>query len=286
MIWVINHISEYDPTFPTFRYYREVIGRENINIFCAKDGEDFDFLTADDVVLLRSGEKRMVEKLIARQKEVGFKSTIENPETIAAAYNKAEIKSLLINAGINTPKLFFRKDVMNGGSYFVKPMFGEDSKEISLQSVCRSKMQVETYADYLMNKGIVPLIEQYIDGIDCTVAVIKDAESGEIKTYAIDIEVDNAYGIQTQEVKSGTIAYCQPTATPEVNEISKKAFEAVGAKHYLRIDYRITPEGVPYLIDLNVFPGFGIAGYMYRSLMLTRNKSYRDFIKEILRSVS
>lgn len=286
MIWVINHISEYDPTFPTFRYYREVIGRENINIFCAKDGERFDFLTADDVVLLRSGERNMVQRLLDRQRVVGFKSTIEYPETIAVAYNKAEIKSLLIAAGINTPKLFFREDVVNGGNYFVKPMLGEDSKEVSLNSVCRSKAQVENYADYLLNKGIIPMIEQYIAGIDCTVAVIKDTESGEIKTYAIDIEVDNPYGIQTQEVKNGTIAYCRPTATPKVNEISKRAFEAVGAQHYLRIDYRIPPVGEPYLIDLNVFPGFGIAGYMYRSLMLTQNKSYRDFILEILRSAS
>lgn len=284
MIWVINHISEYDETFPTFRYYREVVGRENINIFCAKDGETFDFLTADDVVLLRSGDRLMVNRLLARQREVGFKSTIETSDTIECAYNKETIKDVLTDNGIKTPKLYFFPEVIDGKAYFVKPMFGEDSKEISFQSVCHSRSEVEHITDILVGKAIIPMIEEYIDGVDCTVAVIKNSVTGEINTYAIDIEVDNKYGIQTQEVKSGTIAYCQPTATPSVNELAKKAFKAIGAKHYARVDFRISKEGVPYLIDLNIFPGFGIAGYMYRSLMLTQNKSYRDFIMEIIGS--
>lgn len=286
MIWVINHISEYDETFPTFRYYREVVGRENISVFCAKDGETFDFLTADDVVLLRSGDRMMVNRLLARQGDVGFKSTIELPDTIEYAYDKAKIKDILTAHGINTPKLYFLPEVVDGKSYFVKPMFGEDSKEIYLQSVCHTRSEVEYNTERLLGKSIIPMIEEYIDGVDCTVAVIKDNATGEVKTYAIDIEVDNKYGIQTQEVKSGTVAYCQPTATPSVNEIAKKAFNAIGAKHYLRIDFRISKDGVPYLIDLNIFPGFGIAGYMYRSLMLTQNKSYRDFIMDILNSAS
>lgn len=286
MIWVINHISEYDESFPTFRYYREVIGRENIRIYCAKDGETFDFLMSDDIVLLRSGDSSMVKSLIARQNEVGFISTVESPTTIATAYNKAKIKSILVKAGIRTPRSFSLNEVTDGQLYFVKPMFGEDSKGISLQSVCHSTDEIERYARNLSMDGLTPIIEEYIDGTDCTVAVIRDAHTGEINTYAIDIEVDNEFGIQTEEVKSGTIAYCQPTSTPSVNEISRKVFKAVDAKHYMRIDYRITKEGVPYLIDLNIFPGFGIAGYMYRSLMLTQNKSYRDFIMEILNSAS
>lgn len=286
MIWVINHVSEYDETFPTFRYYREVIGRDNVKIFCAKDCEMFDFLTHDDIVLLRSGDRMMVDRLLTRQSEVGFKSTIESQDTIKLAYDKVAIKKILEEACIRVPKSYFPHDVEDCKAYFVKPMFGEDSKEISLQSVCHSRAEVENCLDRLLRKNISPMIEEFLDGTDCTVAVIKNTMTGEINTYAIDIEVDNEYGIQTEEVKSGTLAYCQPTLTPIVNEISRKAFEAVGAKHYLRIDYRITKYGVPYLIDLNVFPGFGIAGYMYRSLMLTKNKSYRDFIMDILRSAS
>lgn len=287
MIWVINHASEYDATFPTFRYYREVLGRENVNIFCAEDGETFEFLKADDIVILRSGDKAMVGTLIKRQSEIGFKSTIEKIETIEAAYNKGEIKRILQQAGIRTPKLISENDQNQCRlPYFVKPMFGEDSKGVSLDSVCRTMEDVQQYKGLLQDKGFTPIVEEFIEGIDCTVAVIKDSSTGELRTYAIDIEVDNEHGVQTESVKNGTIAYCQPTTTPEVNSISKKAFDAIGAEHYMRIDYRINPNGEAYLIDLNIFPGFGIAGYMYRSLMLTANKSYRDFINEIIGSAS
>lgn len=287
MIWVINHASEYDATFPTFRYYREVLGRENVNIFCAKDGETFEFLKAEDVVLLRSGDKAMVETLIERQRVIGFKSTIEKIEVIEVAYNKAKIKNIILQAGIRTPKLI-TDDGQNRGKlpYFVKPMFGEDSKGVSLDSVCKTIGDVQRYKGLLQTQGFAPIVEEFIEGVDCTVAVIKDSSTGELRTYAIDIEVDNEHGVQTERVKNGTIAYCQPTSTPEVKDISKKAFEAIGAEHYMRIDFRITPKGEAYLIDLNIFPGFGIAGYMYRSLMLAANKSYRDFINEIIGSAS
>lgn len=284
MIWVINHISEYDPTFPTFRYYREVIGRENVCLFCADKGESFDFLTADDVVLLRSGDADMVNQLLRRQNEVGFKSTIETPLIIATAYDKADIKSILASAGIRTPHTYQLEDVDGSKIYFVKPMFGEDSKGIDLNCVCHTKREVmEECAEFVRN-GITPIIEQYIDGLDCTVAVICNAKTNEVKTYAIDIEVDNLYSIQTQEVKSETLAYCSPTTNRYVCDIAKAAFQAINAKHYARVDFRIDRLGVPYLIDFNIFPGFSIAGYMYRSLMLTENKSYGDFIRDILDS--
>lgn len=286
MIWVINHISEYDPTFPTFRYYQEVIGRDNIRLYCAGDRETFDFLNENDIVLLRSGDAAMVDSLIKRQKVVGFKSTIEDPLVIATAYDKAEIKGILAHVGIRTPKTYRLEDVEDGKTYFVKPRFGEDSKFVDLNSVCHTKKEVCTKCNEMVSRGITPIIEQYIEGKDCTVGVIRNAETAVVQTYAIDVEVDNLYAIQTQEVKSGTIAYCEPTKNPLVNEICKEAFDAIGAKHYMRIDFRIDRMGVPYLIDLNIFPGFGIAGYMYRSLMLCANKSYRDFIKDIIASAS
>jgi D-alanine-D-alanine ligase len=41
----------------------------------------------------------------------------------------------------------------------------------------------------------------------------------------------------------------------EVSGLS--AFEALGCRDFARLDFRISPEGVPYLLEVNPLPGLG-----------------------------
>lgn len=287
MIYVVNHHSEYDPTAPTYRYYSEAIGYKNMRLICAEELETFDFLTADDVVIVRSGNIGMLRAIQRAQDKIGFISTAESIEMLDYSWDKVGVKiKVLEGAGIPTPKAFDLLEVDDNSAYFVKPRFGEGGKYIDDKSLCTTKRAVcEKYAE-LGAKGKNPMIEQYISGYDATASVIANGLTGEVSVYAVDIITESPTDVQTYERKQFSVSYCQPSTNKRIEGMARKAFKALGAKHYLRLDFRVSADGTPYLIDINLFPGFGMTEYMYRSLMLCANKSYRDFIKDIIASAS
>jgi len=42
-----------------------------------------------------------------------------------------------------------------------------------------------------------------------------------------------------------------------VQASSLKAFRAVGCRDFARLDFRLSPEGLPYFLEINPLPGLG-----------------------------
>ena len=60
MIWSIVHTPEMqDGTPPTFRFYQEVIGKENIRLAVVDEDDRLDFVSKDDMVLVRTANRRL-----------------------------------------------------------------------------------------------------------------------------------------------------------------------------------------------------------------------------------
>ena len=100
------------------------------------------------------------------------------------------------------------------------------------------------------------LVQRFIPGREFTVGVV-DGEVlpiVEIVTaagwydYTAKYKVDTTRYVIPAELDAGTATKMQRTAL--------KTFKALGARGFGRVDFRMTPEGEQYVLELNTIPGF------------------------------
>ena len=101
------------------------------------------------------------------------------------------------------------------------------------------------------------LVEAYIPGREWTVGVV-DGQALPV----VEIKAPNGwYGFQEKYTK-GVTEYVFPESEEDKPLVAKcqvlalVAFKAVGCRGVSRIDFRITPEGEPYALEINTIPGF------------------------------
>ncbi len=297
MIWSIVSKKEMDGfgTSPVFRFYREALGKENIKLAIVDEQDTLDFVQKDDIVLLRTANENIINNI----KKRGVVSTAENYETYQLISDKTILANLLAKKGIKVPKQYDITEVVNGKTYFVKPKFGSDSMGISLQSICKSKKEVEKQISYIHNElKDEAIIEDFIDGIDCTVACWQPSDlcwspagklhkpASTIHTCAIEVECEETLGIQTRDCKVGFKECCSVLHDLKVKNIAKEVFKILNIKHHARIDFRKDKNGEYYLIDVNLLPGLGPIDHFAKCLLLARNMSYKDAIVAIINTSS
>lgn len=263
MIWVIANSIEEDGTFPTYKYYRDAYQKGEIDIFCANGNDDLQFIKQDDVVLVRTRDKAINECVREAQNRVGFRSTLEGRETEFLTHDKEALKYVLCKCGVAFPKSISLTEAKDGMLYFVKPRFGENSIGIDNRSICDTREKILEKYHSLSRFGLEPIIEEYIAGRDLTTTLIR-LDDG-IKAYSVFTDVDNDNGIQTDETKRDFAFNAVRCPDKALENIAKQVFNAVGAKHHLRVDFRLS-NGVFYVIDVNMIPGLAPNGYLSRCM--------------------
>lgn len=291
MIWSVVSKEEMDGYAipPVFKYYREVVGKENIKLAVVEESDPLDFVKPDDIVLLRTASPDLISS-ISRKK---VRSTAESIECYKLAGNKSALSSFLKSHGVLVPRVYPYpySELTESGNYFVKPNFGAESFGITRDNICLGKTAVERQIRVMETTYEFmgpPIVEDFILGLDATVAVYRTS-SNELKAHAIGIECNEVCGIQTHAGKFGYDEYCYAITgkwREQLCEISRKVFDILGLKHHARIDFRVTPEGEFYLIDVNLIPGIGPSAHFAKCLLLTENLSYRDAINAIIESAS
>jgi D-alanine-D-alanine ligase len=113
----------------------------------------------------------------------------------------------------------------------------------------------DAFADALRHSGEV-LAEEYIPGRELTVSIVTDQVLPvvEIKTGSGWYDFDAKY--VTGDTQYVVPAELPPDATVELQTIALETFRCLDAKGFGRIDFRLSPEGKPYVLELNSIPGF------------------------------
>lgn len=280
MIWVIANEVEEDGSFPTYRHYKNAFNPGEIDIYCAKQNDDFSFLKKDDIAFIRTRDENINRHVSVAQRRIGFKSTLESLMTNLLTHDKERVKEVLTQEEILHPLSIHPKKIKDGRRYFVKPRYGENSVGVDEYSICSNISEIHTKCWQLENLGIVPMVEEFIDGEEVTVAVISSILSFNPEVYPIFVSPENQCLIHTDEVKSRFSFNPMRCEYEQVRSISKKVFMAVKAKHMLRIDFRIK-DGIPYVIDINMIPGLAPNGYMAECLK-AHEIDYYTFIKMLV----
>lgn len=288
MIWAVVTKEEMEgyKIPPVFQYYREVVGKENIALAVVSEDDPLRFIEKDDVVLLRSANKHIISTI----KKRGIVTTAEDYSIYEKVKDKEELGQWLQTKGVQVPKQYKLHEIEHGKTYFVKPRYGAESFGITKESICGNIVDVSRQVKYIQEElNQQALIEEFIEGVDCTVACYYDPETEEVKTYAIKIECEEAGQIQTHKGKFDYNEYCSALdyeTSQRICEISRYVFSLTGIKHHARIDFRLRNDGELFLIDINLLPGMGPSAHFAKCLLLTDNKSYADAIWAIIDSAS
>ncbi len=96
------------------------------------------------------------------------------------------------------------------------------------------------------------LVEAFIDGREMTVGVI-----GTEVLPVVEICAPGGWYGYEEKYNSDETRYPFPTDDylPEMQRLARAAFDATGCRGVTRVDFRVTPEGRMYVLELNTSPG-------------------------------
>lgn len=285
MIWSIVSKEEMSSfgTTPVFGVYEEALGRENIKLAVVDEDDRLDFLQSEDIALLRTASKSIIESI----KKKGVRTTAEYFDVYDSLYDKRKVSRVLDIHGIKVPHEYTLDEISDVNTYFVKSRFGSDSIGISSENVCKSKRDVNLVCRKFSSKNQYPLIEDFLEGNEYTVACVRQGDS--MEQAAIKVECNTKYGIQTFDSKLNINEYCSPilgSLKLELECISLKVCEIFKVKHMCRVDFRKDRFGNLYVIDVNALPGLGMKAHLSKCFLLQKNYSYIDTMKMVVESAT
>lgn len=270
-----------DGSHHVFRFNEEALGRDNIKLAVVEENDDLSFVKSSDTVVSRTFNGALIEKI----KKTGARNTAEKHSTYVLIRDKIALSNFLRENGILVPNSYTIEQVSNGKNYFVKPRFGQDSFGITLDCICQSKCEVVNQVKRIGRElHQDSIIEDFIDGVECTVACV--ANGHEVKTYVLEVDCSKSGGIQTYQSKENYEEYCSALHDTELEKIALNIFSILGLRHHARMDFRCDSKGNYYLIDINLLPGLGPLGDYAKCLLLSGNLSYIDAMKSIVNSAS
>jgi D-alanine-D-alanine ligase len=99
------------------------------------------------------------------------------------------------------------------------------------------------------------LVEQYIEGRELTVAVI-----GELAYPVVEIEPKSGfYDYEAKYTKGASVYTCPAKLGTElaklVRELGLEAAQALGCSGVARVDFRLSDDDEPYVLEVNTLPG-------------------------------
>jgi D-alanine-D-alanine ligase len=207
------------------------------------------------------GEDGTIQSLLELR---GIKYTGSKVLASSLGMDKVMTKIMLKYSGVETPKWitavkgFDIKNILDeisnnfGYPCVIKP--NDQGSTIGL-TICGEADKVEEAINKALNLSSKALIEEYIPGRELTVAVLEQQALPvlEIKpkhTY-YDYECKYTSGMSEYEVP----AKISDSTAEFLQKQAVKAFNAIGCESYSRIDFRVTPDGNAFCLEINTLPG-------------------------------
>lgn len=143
---------------------------------------------------------------------------------------------------------------------FLKPSAGADSIGIDSKSLVNNFAQFNEKLESLYDMVPSPiLVEQYLSGREFTVAMIEDGEL--LIVAAIEIVPHEVDGVRIlgEKVKMEDTEFLKEVVDAKVlvqlSSLARKAFLALGARDFARIDIKMDGNGECYFMEANLTPG-------------------------------
>ncbi|RKZ26663.1 D-alanine--D-alanine ligase, partial [bacterium] len=227
---------------------------------------DVEILRDFDVVFIAyhggAGEDGRVQ---AALDVAGLKYTGSNYIASGIGMNKVLTKIIFENAGIPTPqwiKLDSRADVKNVLLEMLKSGFGlpavvkpaSEGSTIGI-TIAISEDELKEGVDTAFEYGDSILIEKYIPGREVTVSIL-----GGLPLPVIEVIPKDGFYDYEHKYTKGASDYICPAKIPKkisesLQKVAAEAYNALGCRHYARVDFRLGDDGKIYCLEVNTLPG-------------------------------
>jgi len=210
-----------------------------------------------------------------KSKEIFIQSGIPTPEGILI--DKASARAIKGEIPFNFRS--GKKDLVvkpnNGGSTLGVSIVTSDQPE-KLFPALEQAFQYDDLA----------IIETFIPGRELAVTIVE--ENGELDVLPV-VEILPHNGFYSYEAKysGGKSSYFAPAPMSErilklVEQVASDAFKAIGSSVYSRVDIRLDPGGVPYILELNSVPGMTSTSLVPKAA-IARGITFPEFLQKVLR---
>lgn len=207
------------------------------------------------------GEDGKIQTLLEAR---GIKYTGSGTLASAIAMDKDISKILFSHSGITTPRWisYKRNDEINfdkvlkytGVPYVVKPT--DEGSTVGISRIdTDDEMQFRKSLELSFKYSDKVIIEEYIKGKEITIPII-NKEAFPI----IEIRPKDGYYDYEHKYTTGMTEYICPVdfdkdVIKTIEDFGIKAYNAVGAEVYARIDLLLTDDNKPYCLEINTLPG-------------------------------
>lgn len=190
------------------------------------------------------------------------------PLASALAMDKAESHRLLSAKGIPVPdwrlyeggeleEFLFRAEGELGYPLVLKPRGTGSSVGVFL---AEDRRELSSRAEEVLRGFGSLLVERFIPGRELTCALLEGEEGVE----ALPLVELRPKGRELfdwgAKYSPGECEFVCPAELPgdqaeRAKEVSRKAFLPLGCRDFARVDLRLSPDGVPYVLEINTLPG-------------------------------
>jgi D-alanine-D-alanine ligase len=230
---------------------------------------------------------------------LGIPYTGSDSHCLTVCLDKPLAKKLVAAEGVATPhwRLVNSEEELGKTSWdsfpfpaIVKPAYEGSSKGIRSSSVVGNREQMTKEVSRLLEDYRQPvMVEEFISGDEVTVGIIGNAPPQLVGMMRIVPRKREGHFVYSLEVKRdylNLVDYeCPPKLADEIKEriaqASLNVFKVLGCRDFARLDFRVSPDGVPYFLEINPLPGLGT----YSDLVIMTKKlgwTHQGLIQTVL----
>ena len=197
-----------------------------------------------------------------------------DPQCLTICLDKPLTKKLVASAGVRTPKWrvinspeeLYRRDSDFPFPAIVKLAHEGSSRGIHLTSVVEDSKQAIEVMESLVEKYHQPvMLEEFIPGDEVTVGITGNSPPRVLGVMRILPRRREGYFVYSLEVKRNYLelvdyecpARLDPKVLQNLEAAGLNAFRALGCRDFARLDFRVSPQGVPHFLEINPLPGLG-----------------------------
>lgn len=218
--------------------------------------------------------------------------------SLGLSLDKAMTKKVLISENIPTPKFFETDNPQDNIAklkdmkfpLIVKPRFEGSSKGLSENSRVENLEQLRTQIAYIVeNYKQSALVEEFISGSEYTVALIGNAPAEVLPPVQIKIDGRLKLGDKFYtfaRITSTRLEYVCPDKIAsdleaKLKNLALKTFNAIEARDFGRVDFRVDENNNPYVLEINPLPSLSSED-VFMCIAKHLKVSYTEMIRRIL----
>jgi len=188
-------------------------------------------------------------------------------------FNKNFCKNYLQNFGVKvSPSVLLRKtDSWNeneiisklGLPVFVKPNDGGSSFGVTKVNAIE---KLQSAINLAFTEGGEVLVESFMSGMEVTCGCYKIGETKTVLPVTEVVSKNEFFDFEAKytpsKVKEITPARISEALTEEVQFLTAKIYDLLGAKGIIRVDYIISPQGEVQMLEVNTTPGMTTTSFI------------------------